>query len=75
MSSLHPILGFFGSPELPAHTRLDARLGWMPGRGIDLSVVGQNLLNCRQVEFNTAGDIVPGNQVRRSIYGNITWRF
>ncbi len=72
---LQAMPGLFGSPELPAQTRLDTRLGWMPGRDVDLSVVGQNLLNSRQVEFNTAGDTVPGNQVRRSIYGKITWRF
>jgi len=72
---LHAMPGLFGSPELHAQTRLDTRLGWMPGRDVDLSVVAQNLLNSRQVEFNTAGDTVPGNQVRRSIYGKITWRF
>ena len=72
---LHAMPGLFGSPELPAQTRLDARLGWMPGPDVELSVVGQNLLNRRQVEFNTAGDTVPGNQARRSIYGKITWRF
>jgi iron complex outermembrane receptor protein len=72
---LHAMPGLFGSPELPAQTRLDTRLGWMPRRDVELSVVGQNLLNRKQVEFNTAGDTVPGNQVRRSIYGKITWRF
>ena len=75
VSSLHPTPGAFGGPELPTIARLDARLGWSPGRGIDLSVVAQNLLDSRHVEFNTPGDAVPGNQVRRSIYGTITWRF
>jgi iron complex outermembrane receptor protein len=67
--------GAFGGPEIPAHARLDTRLGWTPGRDIDLSLVGQNLLDSRHVEFNTPGDVVPGSQVRRSIYGKIAWRF
>jgi iron complex outermembrane receptor protein len=75
VSSLHPMPGSFGAPEVPAHTRLDTRLGWKPGRDIELSVAAQNLLDSRQVEFNTPGDVVPGNQVRRSIYGKIAWRF
>jgi iron complex outermembrane receptor protein len=72
---LHPMTGLFGSPEIPAHTRLDTRLGWKPGRDIDLSVVAQDLLDSRHVEFNTIGDVAPGSQVRRSIYGKIAWRF
>jgi len=75
VSFLHQMPGQFGAPQIPAHTRLDTRLGWNPGRGIDLSVVAQDLLDSRHAEFNMPGDVVPGNQVRRSIYGKVAWRF
>jgi len=61
--------------EVLAYNRLDARLGWKPVRGLDLSLGLQNLLDPRHVEYAAPGDVVTGNQVSRSIYGKITWGF
>ena len=37
---------------VPAYTRLDMRLGWMPIKGLDLSLIGQNLLRSEHQEFS-----------------------
>jgi iron complex outermembrane receptor protein len=62
--------------EIPAYTRLDLRLGWRPAESIELSVGGQNLLHRGHAEF--AGSdigIIDEDQVRRSAYARLTWRF
>jgi iron complex outermembrane receptor protein len=62
---------------LPAQTvksysTADARLGWLFIRQMDLSVVGQNLMQPHHAEFG--GD--PGGLVgiKRSVYAQITWK-
>ena len=67
--------GFTGQVAVPAYNRLDARLGWKPVQNLDLSLGLQNLLDPRHVEYASAADVVTGNQVGRSIYGKVTWRF
>jgi iron complex outermembrane recepter protein len=56
----------------PAYARVDARLAWHATESIELSVVGQNLLNERHFEFNTSLDQTDPTQARRSVYGKIT---
>ncbi len=54
--------------------RLDTRLAWKPIDSLELSLVGQNLLDPRHQEF--MGFLYQNNtQVPRTIYGNITWKF
>ncbi len=50
----------------------DARFGWLFIRQMDLSVVGQNLMQPHHSEFG--GD--PGGLVgiKRGVYAQITWR-
>jgi iron complex outermembrane receptor protein len=38
-------------PYVPSHIGLDVRLGWELGRGLELSVVGTNLLQRMHREF------------------------
>ena len=57
-----------------SHTRLDLRLGWRPRESVEFSVVGQNLLQPLHFEFGSHGLTQPA-QIRRSVYGEITWRF
>ena len=60
--------------QVPSYTRLDTQIRWRIRRPIEFSVVGQNLLTARHVEFgNTYG--VDYTQVQRSVLGKITWRF
>jgi iron complex outermembrane receptor protein len=54
---------------------LDLRLGWRPGSRLELSLVGQSLLEEAQVEF--APEVIPTHPtgVERGLYGKLTWRF
>jgi iron complex outermembrane receptor protein len=61
---------------IPAYTRLDLRLGWRPAESIELSVGGQNLLHKGHTEFNATDiGIIDEDQVKRSAYAKLTWRF
>jgi len=60
-------------PAVPAYTELDLRLGWEPVRGLELSAVGRNLLHAHHPEFGNPG---PARQeVPRSVFGRVAWRF
>jgi iron complex outermembrane receptor protein len=60
--------------SIPGYVRLDTRWGWRIGESLDLSVVGQNLLQPRHMEFT---DIHNVNHMadQRSVFVKITWRF
>ena len=58
---------------VPDYFELEARLGWHPTPHLELSVVGQNLLDDQHPEYGFPG---PGREeVRRSVYAKATWRF
>jgi iron complex outermembrane receptor protein len=65
-------LSYRYTSELPAqmvsayHTA-DVRLGWSPLEHFDFSVVGRDLLQPHHAEFGG------GVEVKRSVYGKITW--
>jgi iron complex outermembrane recepter protein len=50
----------------------DVRLGWHVGEGLDLSVIGENLLQPSHAEFG--GDPGPLVRIKRAAYAKITWR-
>jgi iron complex outermembrane receptor protein len=57
--------------NVPNYFSLDARLAWRPTRHLELSVVGQNLLDARHPEF--AGN--SGIELERAVYGTATLRW
>jgi iron complex outermembrane receptor protein len=60
--------------QVPAYTRADLRFGWRPSEDVELSVIGQNLLSPRHLEFiDTNGNLA--TQDVRKVLGKITWRF
>ena len=59
-------------PELSSYFGLDLRLAWHATRRLELSIVGQNLLQDRHAEFIPAS--APPREIERSVYGKITWR-
>lgn len=60
--------------DIPRCIRLDARLAWRATRNLDVSLVVQNALDDRHLEFGPSSGINP-TEVERSIYAKVTWRF
>lgn len=58
--------------SVPAYTEMDARLGWEIRDGLDLSLIGMNLLDAAHPETGA-----PANrrEIQRSIHARLTWRF
>ena len=58
--------------RLPGYAELDLRVAWHPKPSFQFSVTGQNLLHDRHAEFGS-----PSNRqdISRSVYGKIVWRF
>jgi iron complex outermembrane receptor protein len=61
--------------SVPSYTRVDAQLSWWLGEQTQFSVVGQNLFKDRHLESNDGFTSVNPSQVKRSVYGRITWHF
>jgi len=61
----------------PSYARVDLRLGWHLTESFDLSVVMQNLLDKQHLEFNdpTQAQATIPSEIKRSVYGKLTWRF
>ena len=59
---------------MPSYVTLDVRLAWRPRNNLELSLVGQNLLDSHQKEFESQLFTL-GSEVERSVYGKITWGF
>jgi iron complex outermembrane receptor protein len=58
---------------VPSYFGLDQRLAWRSARGIELSLVGQNLLQPRHVEYGYPSAL--REQIDRSLYAKLAWRF
>jgi iron complex outermembrane receptor protein len=57
---------------LPGYTELDVRIAWQATPQLQVSLVGQNLLHERHVEFGSPED---RGEIERGVYGKITWDF
>ncbi len=64
------------SQAIPGYASMDVRLGWSPVEGLELSVVGQNLLDPQRTEYIPEA-YVPTSalEVQRGVYGKVTWQF
>ena len=60
---------------IASYTRLDTQLSWRLAESMELSVVGQNLLQDHHNEFNNELQNVNSSQAKRSAYAKWTWRF
>jgi iron complex outermembrane recepter protein len=67
-------VGALADQKVPSYNRLDARLARTFGESLELSVVGQNLLDNRHLEFN-ANDASMATWIKRSLYAKISFRF
>lgn len=60
--------------RIPDYVRFDTRIAWTPMPNLELSLVGQNLLDSSHPEFSPFV-YQSRAQVPRSVYGNVTWKF
>lgn len=60
--------------DVPAYTALDVRFGYAVSKTLDLSLVGQNLLDRRHAEFVDSASR-PLVYFARGIFAKATWRF
>jgi iron complex outermembrane recepter protein len=59
-------------PLVPSYLSLALRLAWRPTPNWEFAIVGQNLLEKRHPEFGAPGE---RQEIPRSVYGKVTWRF
>jgi len=60
------------SPAVPSYGTFDLRLGWKPTPHLEFSIVGQNLWDDQHPEF---GPVLTRQEIPRSVYGKVIWRF
>ncbi len=58
----------------PSYFKLDLRLGWKPTENLDISLVGQNLLEDQHKEWDSAYGF-DNTEVPRGGYVKVTWDF
>lgn len=58
---------------VPSYIEMDARLGWHPIQNLELSLVGQNLLQDHHPEYGFPSPT--REEITRSGYGRVTWQF
>ena len=58
--------------SVPSYEELDVRLAWLPTPRLELSIVGQNLLDNHHPEF---GALAGRQEIQRGVYGKVAWRF
>lgn len=65
-------VGSLPEPAVPDYTELNVRLGWRPLPGVELALIGQNLLHADHVEFVTDD---ANSEVDRAVYFRASWKF
>lgn len=65
-------IGSLSSTSVPGYTALDARLGWLVNKNVEISLSGFNLLDDRHPEF---GSLPERSEIERSVYGKIIWKY
>lgn len=60
--------------EIDPYLTLDVRLAWRPAKDLELSLVGQNLLDSPHLEYIQESYVLP-TEVERGVYGRLEWKF
>ncbi len=63
------------SEAIPSYTRLDTGLTWRWTEDLSMSVVGQNLVKDRHLEFVDSSGVIRSTLIKRSVYAKFTWQF
>ncbi|MGR9114210.1 MAG: TonB-dependent receptor plug domain-containing protein [Gammaproteobacteria bacterium] len=64
----------FGLTEIKDYLTLDIRLAWRPYQNIELSLVGQNLLDQHHLEYRQENQTLP-TEIDRGMYGKLSWNY
>ncbi|MCK5191897.1 MAG: TonB-dependent receptor, partial [Methylococcales bacterium] len=67
-------VGSFGTTVIKDYVSMDIRLAWQPVNNLELSVVGQNLLAKKHLEYRQEYLTTP-TEIDRGMYGKLTWQF
>jgi iron complex outermembrane receptor protein len=65
-------VGALPNPSVPAYSALDMRIAWRLRRELELSLVGQNLLDSGHVEF---GNPATASEMARGAYLKLKWNY
>ncbi|QSB00021.1 TonB-dependent receptor [Methylomonas sp. EFPC1] len=63
-----------GPAYIRAYTTLDLRLAWKLNQAVELSLVGQNLLDNQHLEY-VQETFTQATEVQRGVYGKVVWEF
>jgi len=61
--------------DVEGYSSVDVRLGWRSVNGLEVSLVGQNLLEDHHLEFRAPHTPPLSTEVERGVYGSVAWRF
>lgn len=61
--------------NVPSHIKLDLRIAYSLTPSLELSIVGQNLLEDRHIELVDVNSGTVPSEVERGVFGNLTWSF
>jgi iron complex outermembrane receptor protein len=64
----------YSGTNVSAYVSMDIRLAWRPEKDVELSVVGQNLLAGKHLEYSQELFTTP-TKIDRGVYGKLTWHF
>jgi iron complex outermembrane receptor protein len=65
-------VGALPSPNVPTYITLDVRLGWTVWKGLEVSLIGFNLLDHDHPEFLAAPT---RSELARAFYAKVVWRY
>jgi iron complex outermembrane recepter protein len=67
--------GEASASKIPSYTRLDTGLRWKIREGLEMTVMGQNLLQDQHLEFLGSLGSVQSSEIKRSGYIKFDWTF
>jgi iron complex outermembrane recepter protein len=66
------VIGALASPNVPSYVALDTRLGWTVWKGLEISLIGFNLLDHDHPEFGAAPT---RSELARAFYAKAVWSY
>jgi iron complex outermembrane receptor protein len=66
------VIGALASPDVRNYVTLDTRLGWTVMKGVELSLIGYNLLDHDHPEFGAGAT---RSEVARAFYAKLVWNY